>query len=162
MEKNIQLARNSTTFKGGLKADFALYDERVGPPILIPQPNGTVFRVQQFTIKNPDGTFKPVPLVDNTVEVLQNTGISISVEVLNPEDQIDPYNVLEIRYRWYKNGSYLYEINNANGFKGSPEIVITEKNSLPEMSGVYTIEVSNNSGTTVSGGLILRVHAQLS
>lgn len=158
MEKNIQLARNSTTFKGGLKADFALYDERVGPPILIPQPNGTVFRVQQFTIKNPDGTFKPVPLVDNTVEVLQNTGISISVEVLNPEDQIDPYNVLEIRYRWYKNGSYLYEINNANGFKGSPEIVITEKNSLPEMSGVYTIEVSNNSGTTVSGDLILRVH----
>lgn len=163
MRRTIKISPKKSIIKGSLKADFALFNERVGAPIFVPQTfNGSIFAVNQYTHLDSDGiTFKPVFVIDNLVEVLHKTRLTISVQVINPEDQIDVFDVQYIKYKWYKNGSYLYEVNNLNDFRGSNAIQFTEDQCTPAISGIYTVEVTNDTGTTVSSELILKVHDPL-
>lgn len=164
MRRTVKISPKKSVIKGSLKADFAMFDEQVGAPVFVPQNSisGNVFTVNQYTHLDSDGvTYKPVIMVDNVVEVLQKTRLIISVQVVNPEDQIDIFNVQNIRYKWYKNGSYLYEVNNLNDLKGSTAVQFTEDQCTPAISGIYTVEATNDTGTTVSSELIIRVHDPL-
>jgi hypothetical protein len=164
MRRTIKISPKKTAIKGSLKADYVLFNERVGAPIFVPPANnnGGIFAINQYTHLDTDNiSYKPVLIVENTVEILHKTRFIISVQVINPEDQIDPYDVQTIKYRWYKNGSYLYEVNNLNDFKGGTAIQFTEDQCTPAISGIYTVEATNDSGTTVSSELTLRVHDPL-
>jgi hypothetical protein len=158
MERKIQIQSTKSTFKGGLKPDFTLFEERVGVPIFVPvEPNGSIFDIKQTSLKDAAGNFLPVQNVNNVVQFKQKTAFSITVRVLNPEDQIDPNNVLDLKFRWYKNGSYLYEVNNANDFKGTNQLAFSEEQCVPEISGLYTLEAINVSGIATTVGLRVRV-----
>lgn len=159
MQRTIPIRPKRSIPKGGLKPDFLLFDDLVGPPVITPSGlNGSQFLIQQYTIKDPSGNYKPVQIVDGVVALLEGTAFSVQVTVLDPEVAVDPFDVSKLRFRWYRNGGYLYDTNNVNDFTGVNVIAFTEAQCVSEISGVYTLEVINGSGTTTSSELIIRVY----
>jgi hypothetical protein len=159
MERSYKINPKKSVPKGGLKPDFLLFDERVGVPIILPSVTSEgLYNVEQTTLLDPQGNFLKVNSSGNIVSLVQGTAFYVSVQVLDPEDQIDPNNVLNIKFRWYKNGSYLYEVNNLNDFKGVNRIEFSAEQCVPEISGVYSLEVVNSSGVSTAGNLTIRVY----
>ena len=162
MQRTIPIKPKKSIPKGGLKPDFLLFDDLVGTPIIAPSGiNGSQFIIQQYTVKDPAGNYKPVQIVDGIVAFLQGTAFSIQTVVIDPEIAVDPFDVSKLRFRWYRNGSYLYDTNNVNDFTGVNTINFTEAQCTPEISGVYTLEVTNGSGTTTSQELTIRVYNKI-
>lgn len=162
MQRTIPIKPKKSIPKGGLKPDFLLFDDLVGPPIIAPSGiNGSQFIVQQYTVKDPAGNYKPVQNVDGVIAFLEGTAFTIQTVVVDPEIAIDPFDVSKLRFRWYRNGSYLYDTNNVNDFTGVNSIAFTEAQCTSEISGVYTLEVINGSGTTTSQQLTIRIYNKI-
>lgn len=147
--------------KGGLKPDFLLYNPPTGAPVFIPPSSGaSVYQITQTTVKNPDGSFM-VPIVkNNRLALLQNTAFEIRVDAADPEKD-DTRDSTDLVYRWKKNGAPLYAVNKLNDYKGVNILSFTEAQCTQEISGIYTLEASNSTGTTVAAELVVVVYNRL-
>ncbi len=160
MPTTFSLKPKNGIIKGGLKPNFFLYDDTFGAPIIVsPSADNRVqFRVQQTTLTNSDGSLKQARVIDNTLSLLTGTAFTLAVIVVDPDNPKDRSSIENLVFRWYKNGSYLYQVNNQNNFKGSNVLVFDQQNCTPEISGVYRLDIINQSGTTQTNDLTLRVY----
>ena len=159
MPTTIRVQNKKSIPKGNLKPDFELYSDQVGAPVIVPvTENGVQFDVIQTTIVGPDGAYKSVKTEGSRVSLLEGTAFSVGVTALNPQNPSDPYNIEDLKFAWYKNESYLYDVNNQNDFKGYNVITYTAEQCTPELTGNYHVEITNSTGTTRSVDLVVTVY----
>jgi len=163
MQRVIKIRPTKTFQKGGLKPNFALYSERTGAPVILPAEEGgnTQYRVEQTTLRNTGGNFKKVVNDLNKIHLLEGTAFSITITALDPDNIADPWDTSNVRYKWLKNGSYIHSINNLNNYKGYNNIVFTADQVNQNITGDYTVEVSNDTGTTTTATLTITVYNRL-
>lgn len=162
MQRVIPIKPKGSFQKGGLKPNFALYNGRVGLPIIYTPPKSTSqFEVFQTTLIGPDGQYKKVVTENNEVHLLENTAFSIKITTLDPNNLDNPWDNSNTTYKWLKNGSYIPSANNLNDYKGVNIITFSAEQSTQNLTGNYTVEVTNDTGTTVSATLQLTIHNRL-
>jgi hypothetical protein len=93
----------------------------------------------------------------NVVRALQNTAFSFEVRVTDPSNVNDRNSLDNISFVWKKDGATVYSLNRLNGGVGVSGLSVSQQNSKPDLSGVYTCEVSNNFGTTTTQPLELEI-----
>jgi hypothetical protein len=162
MQRLVTLNQNISLTKGALKPNFALYKEFIGPPVIVPvTEGGSQYQVTQTSLVSKDGSFLPVANVNNEVSFLRGTSFTISVLVLDPDNQKNRTDISQLTFRWKKNDAYLTSVNNQNNFKGFNVITFTEEQATQEVSGIYTLEITNQSGTITTTPLIVNVYNRL-
>jgi len=143
------------SLKRGTNVDnFELLRTREQAPIIITNPIDAVIQ-SKYTF--PDGTPHPVIPLNDTAYLLQNTPFSISVAVLDPSNVADITNTTELTYYWKLNDNSIYSANNQNKGKGTATLRYTEQQATPDLNGVYTCEISNEYGTTISTAMTLYI-----
>jgi hypothetical protein len=163
MQRVIKIRPTKTFQKGGLKPNFALYSKRTGPPVILPAEDAgnTQYRIEQTTLRDTSGNFKKVYNDLNKISLLEGTAFSITVVALDPDNITDPWNASELRFKWLKNGSYIHSVNNLNNYKGYNNIIFTADQVTQNLTGDYTLEVSNETGTTTTATLTITVYNRL-
>lgn len=163
MQRVIKIRPTKTFQKGGLKPNFALYSERMGAPVILPAEEGgtTQYKVEQTTLINTSGNFKKVVNNLNKISLLEGTALTITVIALDPDNIIDPWDTSNLRFKWLKNGSYLYSINNLNNYKGYNSITFAANQVTQNITGDYTLEISNDTGTATTATLTITVYNRL-
>lgn len=162
MQRLIKVKQSGGLAKGALRPNFALYKEFIGPPVVVPSSEGgSQYKVTQTSLVGKDGNYLPVANLNNEVSFLRGTSFTISVTALDPDNQQDRTNISQLKFRWKKNGAYITSVNNLNFFKGVNVITFTEEQSTQEISGTYTLEITNQSGTTITTPLIVNVYNRI-
>lgn len=163
MQRAIKIQPPSPTFqKGGIKPVFALYKERKGPPVIVPANGATTspFDITQTTLRQSNGDFKQVFNDNGVVNLLDGTAFSVRVTALDP-NKFDPWDNSDLHFKWRKDGTYLHTINNLNSYKGFNVISFAANEVIEDITGNYTLEVTNLSGTTTVGPLQIIVHNRI-
>ena len=139
MQRVIKIKPTKTFQKGGIKPNFALYSERTGPPVILPTTEGgsTQYLVEQTTLTNTSGNFKKVINNSNKIYLLEGTAFTITVTALDPDNIEDPWNTSNLRFKWLKNGSYMYSVNNLNNYKGYNNITFPADQATQNITGDY-------------------------
>lgn len=163
MQRVIKIRPTKTFQKGGLKPNFALYSERTGAPVILPAEDGasTQYRVEQTTLVDTSGNFKRVVNDLNSINLLEGTAFTITVTALDPDNIEDPWNTENLRFKWLKNGSYIHSVNNLNNYRGYNNLTFTADQANRDLTGDYTLEVSNDTGTTTTAPLTITIHNRL-
>lgn len=162
MQRVINIRPTKTFQKGGIKPNFALYSERTGPPVIVPvTEGGEQYAVEQTTLRDTSGNYKKVINDENRVSLLVGTAFTIKVTVLDPDNIEDPWDTSNLRFKWLKNGSYIHSINNLNDYKGYNNISFTADQVTRNITGDYTLEISNGTGTTTTNTLTITVYDRL-
>ena len=163
MQRVIKIKPTKTFQKGGIKPNFALYSERTGPPVILPTTEGgsTQYLVEQTTLTNTSGNFKKVVNNSNKIYLLEGTAFTITVTALDPDNIEDPWNTSNLRFKWLKNGSYMYSVNNLNNYKGYNNITFPADQATQNITGDYTLEISNDTGTTITAPLTITIYDRL-
>ena len=163
MQRVIKIKPTKTFQKGGIKPNFALYSERTGPPVILPTTEGgsTQYLVEQTTLTNTSGNFKKVINNSNKIYLLEGTAFTITVTALDPDNIEDPWNTSNLRFKWLKNGSYMYSVNNLNNYKGYNNITFPADQATQNITGDYTLEISNDTGTAITAPLTITIYDRL-
>lgn len=163
MQRVIKIRPTKTFQKGGLKPNFALYSQRTGAPVILPAEEGgsTQYKIAQTTLVDTSGNFKKVVNDLNKIHLIEGTAFTATVTVLDPDNIEDPWNIENLRFKWLKNGSYIHTVNNLNDYKGFNNIVFTADQVTQDLTGDYTLEVSNETGTTTTATLTITVYNRL-
>ncbi len=163
MQRVIKIRPTKTFQKGGLKPNFALYSERTGAPVILPAEDGasTQYRVEQTTLVNTNGDFKKVVNDLNSISLLEGTAFTVTVTALDPDNIEDPWNTENLRFKWLKNGSYIHSVNNLNNYRGYNNLTFTADQANQDLTGDYTLEVSNDTGTTTTAPLTITIYNRL-
>lgn len=162
MQRLIKVKQGGGLTKGALRPNFALYKEFIGPPVIVPvSEGGSQYNVTQTSLIGKNGSYLPVSNINNEVSFLRGTSFTIAVTALNPDNQSNRTDISQLKFRWKKNGAYITSVNNLNFFKGVNVITFTEEQSTQEVSGTYTLEITNESGTTTAAPLIVNVYNRL-
>jgi len=163
MQRLIKIRPTKTFQKGGIKPNFALYSERTGAPVILPATEGgsTQYKVEQTTLTNTSGDFKKVVNNSNKIYLLEGTAFTITVTTLDPDNIEDPWDTSSLRFKWLKNGSYMYSVNNLNNYKGYNNITFPTDQVTQNTTGEYTLEISNDTGTTITAPLTITIYDRL-
>ncbi len=149
---NIDLTKSSK--KGRVKPDFILLPQQRRAPIIKSQP---IRNFIQYTHLDKQGNPLQVQPIDNTVTLIKGTTFSFSAIVEDPSNTFDPYSSTNLRFVWKQNDSEIYALSLLNDGKGSSALYLEGSSVTPEVNGVYTLEITNEYGTTISEPFNLEV-----
>lgn len=138
--------------------DFLLLPTNPNAPIIVSQPVGNFNQytwIESFRESMP--VFQQLKSSFNTVNVLKNTKLSWEVRVMDPSNVNDENSTDNLVFLWKKNDAPLYDINQLNNNNGVSGVLIDGDLCVPELTGVYTCEVSNNYGTSETQPLNLNI-----
>lgn len=154
MIKNYSIKPKGSLKRGTNADNFELLRTREQAPIVIVNPIDAVI---QSKYNFPDGTPQPVTPLNDTVYLLQNTPFSISVGALDPSNVADITNTTELTYYWKLNDNSIYSANNQNKGKGTATLQYTQQQVTSDLNGVYTCEITNAYGTTITTAMTLHI-----
>lgn len=138
--------------------DYQLLPINPIPPAIISQPLRGFFQV---TWLDDSGRQKQVTPTTNTIQLVEGTEFGIVVNVADPANLKNINDDVNLTYVWKKDGTPLYEINSQNNNKGIRGIYISKENSVKDLSGIYTVEITNQYGTTTSSELNILIFRYL-
>jgi hypothetical protein len=144
----------SETDKANRSTDYQLLPVNQVPPIISAQPTRGFY--QTTWLEAPDQP-KPFIPTTNRVQMVEGTQFGMTVIAIDPSNLQNPNDDSNLKYVWKRDGSPLYEINKLNNNRGIRGLSVPASESRKELSGVYTVEISNQYGTTTSGDLIINI-----
>lgn len=150
---NTQTTNQQITARSG---DFVLYPDRSFVPIITTQPTQTFSQTTWIVSQdNNQPIYQQKNNTTSTFIMLIGTSASWRVEAFDPSIDTtssrapDDTNIFEqgvIKYTWKKDDIYLFNYNSQNNGLGTAVISIPSQSCLPDISGRYVCEVSNNYG----------------
>ena len=155
--KTIQLS--STTQDVAIRAgEFQLLPSPPALPFIASQPISN-FTQYSWIIGFDNGLplYQEIKPKFNVIRTLQNTAFSFEVRVTDPSNVNDRNSLDNISFVWKKDGAAVYLLNRLNGGVGVSGLSVNDINSTPDLSGIYTCEVSNNFGTTTTQPIELEI-----
>jgi len=146
------------TDKATRSTDYKLLPTNLVPPSIISQ---IIANVYQFTWLNADNEFKNFYPTDNNIDIVEGTEFMMSIYAIDPSNLTNVYDNINLSYVWKRDGTPIFGINSLNNNKGLNVIYIKQANCVKDLSGTYTVEVSNAYGTTVSDGFTVNIFKPL-
>jgi hypothetical protein len=140
--------------------DFFLMPENPVPPVIVSDLNRNIKQktwIREY-IANEPSYFEIEPIFD-VFYVVAGTTIEMFLLAEDPS-LVDANNLGDdsrLQYTWKKNESAIVPINSLENGKGIRGLSIPGEDVNSEISGVYTCEVSNAYGTTISSRVKLEV-----
>lgn len=154
MIRNYSVKPKSSLKRGTNVDNFELLRTREQAPIIVTNPIDAVI---QTKYKFPDGTFQPVTPLNNAIYLLKGTPFTIAVGALDPSNVLDITDTSGLTYHWKLNDNSLYAANNQNKGKGTTTLRYTAGQATVDLNGVYTCEITNEYGTTVTPAMTLQI-----
>ena len=133
--------------------DFNLLPDNPSIPIILSQPQKNVS--QTTWIENVDPNtgnirYRKLQSVFGVFTVVPGTSVEWLLVAADPSNVNDPFSDANLRYTWKKDGAVIYEINSLKNGKGIAGIAIQSQSCVPEITGRYVCEVSNEYGSVES------------
>lgn len=154
MRKTYSVKPKPSLKRGTDVRNFNLLRTREQAPIIVSQPVDTVVQTKYVF---PNGTPHPVTPLNDVVYLLKNTPFTVTVVALDPSNILDITSTSELTYQWKLNDNDLYGPNNQNKGKGIATLQYAAKDVTIDLSGVFTCEITNEYGTTVTTPMTLQV-----
>jgi len=150
MRRTIQLSRLSE--EGAIRAgEFQLTADTVQLPLIVSQP---VNNFKQFTwledIQIGTPIFQYIKIESNRVLMLEGTEFLLGLESVDLSNTLNINDTTNISYKWTRDESPIYELNNVGGGIGTNTFLVSRASSSADLTGRYVCEVSNPYGTVVS------------
>ncbi len=140
--------------KANRSTDYQLLPVNPTPPAILQQPFAGF---TQTSWKNNQEEYKVATPVDGVIKMVEGTEFSIVVIAADPSNLQNINDDSNLRYVWKRDGTPIYEVNSLNNDKGIRGINISKQASKKELSGTYTVEITNNFGTTTSTDLEIQI-----
>jgi len=140
--------------KASRSTDYQLLPVNQVPPIISAQPTRGFY--QTTWLEAPDQPKQFIPTT-NRVQMVEGTQFGMTVIAIDPSNLQNPNDDSNLKYVWKRDGSPLYEVNKLNNNKGIRGLSVPANESKKDLSGIYTVEISNQYGTTISGDLIINI-----
>lgn len=142
--------------KANRSTDFQLLPTNPAPPIISAELARGFYQTTWFDRESRNDPKQLVPTV-SVIQMVEGTQFGMTVIAIDPSNLQNPNDDRNLKYVWKRNGLPIYDINKLNNNRGIRGINVQAKNCTPDLSGTYTVEISNQHGTTTSANLIIEI-----
>lgn len=137
---------------------FELMPTNPVAPLIVSQP---VRNINQNThivsVEKGIVNYQPININQSIIKLVKDTAFNFYLVAADPSNTSDRNNTQGLSYKWRKDGSYVYNVNNINGGVGVPGIAFDAEISTPLLTGQWICEVSNEFGVTESQPLDIEI-----
>jgi hypothetical protein len=157
MRRTIQLSRISE--EGAIRAgEFQLTADTVQLPLIVSQLTNNF---KQFTwledIRLGTPIFQYIKIESNRVLMLEGTEFILGLEAADLSNTLNINDTTNLSYKWTRDESPIYELNNIDGGIGTSTFLVSEASSSADLTGRYVCEVSNTYGAVVSDPIDIEI-----
>ena len=137
--------------------EFLLLPSNPSIPIITSQIAQNFSQYTWLTQTGSSPTYQTIQINSTSVNILQGTEFSFGVRASDPSNLANPSDTINLSFKWKKNDSQLYELSQLNNGAGVRAVLITSESCTPQLSGIYTCDVSNAYGTITTDPLTINI-----